>query len=73
MDISTSVEGLLGLCCIAGSGKRDAADEPNCSDDCCEVVEGCTESVSVGDVGGDVVVTSSEVLDERVTCREGPC
>ena len=42
------------------------------SDGDCEVVEGDAEPVTVGDVGGDVVVAKAKVLHERVPGGEDP-
>jgi hypothetical protein len=37
-----------------------------------KVIEGDTEPVAGGDVGGDVVVATSQVLHEGVTGGDGP-
>ena len=37
-----------------------------------EVVEGDTQPVAAGDVGGDVIVAAAQVLHEGVTGGEGP-
>jgi hypothetical protein len=38
-----------------------------------EFGERCGESVVFGSVGGDLVVSASQVLNERVSGRDDPC